>query len=124
MEKGFLRFGNSNINRRGLISVLRNGIEDIMMNGTFRLFYNKPNLSSNKTDLKKYKENILKATRQLKYSTKNNNTLDMVLLVNGFTVIAMELKNQFTGQNVYNVIRQFKEHRDQKEKLFASMKEF
>ncbi|MDU2121560.1 MAG: DEAD/DEAH box helicase family protein [Clostridium celatum] len=118
-KKAFLDLINSNINRRGLISVLRNGIEDIMMNGTFRLFYNKPNLSSNKTDLKNYKENILKVTRQLKYSTKNNNTLDMVLSVNGFPVIAMELKNQFTGQNVYNAIKQFKEDRDPKEKLFG-----
>ena len=43
-KKAFLDLINSNINRRGLISVLRNGVEDIMMNGTFRLFYNKPNL--------------------------------------------------------------------------------
>ncbi len=118
-KKSFLDLVNSNINRRGLIHVLRNGIEDIMMNGTFKLFYNKPNLSSNKTDLKNYKENIFKITRQLKYSSKHNNTLDVVLSVNGFPVIVMELKNQFTGQNVYNAIRQFKEDRDPKEKLFG-----
>lgn len=118
-KKSFLDLINSNINRRGLIHVLRNGVEDIMMNGTFNLFYNKPNLSSNKTDLKNYKENIFKITRQLKYSTKHNNTLDVVLSINGFPIIAMELKNQFTGQNVYNAIRQFKEDRDPKEKLFG-----
>ncbi|WP_053956350.1 type I restriction endonuclease subunit R [Inediibacterium massiliense] len=118
-KKAFLDLVNSNINKRGLIHVLRNGIEDIMMNGNFKLFYNKPNLSSNKTDLKNYKENIFKITRQLKYSTKNNNTLDVVLSLNGFPIIVMELKNQFTGQNVYNAIRQFKEDRDPKEKLFG-----
>ena len=31
----------------------------------------------------------------------------------------MELKNQFTGQNVYNAIKQFKEDRNPKEKLFG-----
>ncbi len=118
-KKAFLDLVNSNITKRGLISVLRNGVEDVMMTGTFQLFFSKPNNSSNKTALKNYKENILKVTRQLKYSTKNNNTLDMVLSINGFPVIVMELKNQFTGQNVYNAIKQFKEDRDPKEKLFG-----
>ncbi|KGO15176.1 restriction endonuclease subunit R [Clostridium botulinum] len=117
-KKAFLDLINSNIIKRGLIHVLRNGVEDIMMNGTFKLFYNKPNLTSNKTDLNNYKENIFKITRQLKYSSKHNNTLDVVLSINGFPVIVMELKNQFTGQNVYDAIRQFKEDRDPKEKLF------
>lgn len=118
-KKAFLDLLNSNITKRGLISVLRNGVEDVMMNGTFKLFYNKPNLSANKDDLKHYKENIFKVTRQLKYSDKHNNTLDMVVSVNGFPIIVMELKNQFTGQNVYHAIKQFKEDRDPKEKLFA-----
>lgn len=118
-KKSFLDLINSNISRRGLIHILRNGIEDIMMNGTFKLFYNKPNLSCNKADINNYKENIFKITRQLKYSTKNNNTLDIALSLNGFPVVVMELKNQFTGQNVYNAIRQFKEDRDPKEKLFG-----
>lgn len=118
-KKSFLDLVNSNITRRGLISVLRNGIEDIMMNGTFKLFFNKPNLNSNKTDLNNYKENIFKITRQLKYSNKHNNTLDVVLSLNGFPIIVMELKNQFTGQTVYNAINQFKQDRNPKEKLFG-----
>ncbi|MEG1255531.1 type I restriction endonuclease [Clostridium sp.] len=118
-KKSFLDLVDSNIKRRGLIHVLRNGIEDVMMNGKFQLVYFKPNSNLNKADLQNYKENIFKVTRQFKYSTKNNNTLDVVLSVNGFPVIVMELKNQFTGQNVYNAIRQFKEDRDPKEKLFG-----
>ena len=43
----------------------------------------------------------------------------MVLSLNGFPLIVMELKNQFTSQNVYNAIRQFKEDRNPKEKLFG-----
>lgn len=118
-KKAFIDLVNSNIKRRGLISVLRNGVEDIMMNGKFQLFYNKPNLTTNKTALENYKQNIFKITRQLKYSLKHNNTLDVVLSLNGFAVIVMELKNQFTNQNVYNAIKQFKEDRDPKETLFG-----
>lgn len=118
-KKAFIDLVNSNIKRRGLISVLRNGVEDIMMNGKFQLFYNKPNLTTNKTALENYKQNIFKITRQLKYSLKHNNTLDVVLSLNGFPVIVMELKNQFTNQNVYNAIKQFKEDRDPKETLFG-----
>lgn len=118
-KKAFLDLVSSNIKRRGLIHVLRNGVEDIMMNGTFNLFYNKPNLNGSTTALKNYKENIFKITRQLKYSDKHNNTLDVVLSLNGFPIIVMELKNQFTGQNVYNAIKQFKEDRNPKEKLFG-----
>lgn len=118
-KKAFIDLLNSNIKRRGLISVLRNGVEDMMMNGKFQLFYNKPNITTNKTDYENYRQNIFKITRQLKYSSKHNNTLDVVLSLNGFPVIVMELKNQFTNQNVYNAIKQFKEDRDPKESLFG-----
>ncbi|MCI9917713.1 type I restriction endonuclease subunit R [Clostridioides difficile] len=118
-KKAFIDLINSNIKRRGLISVLRNGVEDIMMNGKFQLFYNKPNLTTNKTAYENYKQNIFKITRQLKYSSKHNNTLDIVLSLNGFPVIVMELKNQFTNQNVYNAIKQFKQDRNPKETLFG-----
>ncbi|MFR4671313.1 MAG: DEAD/DEAH box helicase family protein [Intestinibacter bartlettii] len=104
--------------------MLRNGVEDMMMNGRFQLFYNKPNLTTNKTDYKNYKQNIFKVTRQLKYSDKHNNTLDMVLSLNGFPLIVMELKNQFTNQNVYNAIKQFKEDRNPKESMFEFNKEY
>lgn len=117
-KKAFVDLVASNINRRGLISVLRNGVEDMMMNGKFKLFFNKPNLTSNKTSYENYKQNIFKITRQLKYSDKHNNTLDVVLSLNGFPLILMELKNQFTNQNVYNAIKQFKEDRNPKESMF------
>lgn len=117
-KKEFINGLNSDIDRRGLIDVLRNGYEDCMMNGKFELFFNKPNTTDNKSDYEKYTQNIFKVTRQLKYSSKHNNTLDMVISLNGFPVIAMELKNQFTGQNVFNAINQFRKDRDPKEEMF------
>ncbi|EPB8165926.1 type I restriction endonuclease subunit R [Clostridium perfringens] len=110
---------NSEIRNRGLISVLRHGFEDMMMNGKFHLFYNKPNSTANPDDMKKYKENIFKVVRQLKYSDKHNNTLDMVISLNGFPIIVLELKNQFTGQNVQDAINQYRNDRNPKDKLFG-----
>ncbi|MDE7469177.1 MAG: hypothetical protein K2M30_02695, partial [Desulfovibrionaceae bacterium] len=51
------------------------------------------------------------------YSTHNNNSLDIVLFLNGLPIITIELKNNFTGQNVYHAIKQYKEDRDPKEPL-------
>ncbi|MDB2060223.1 type I restriction endonuclease subunit R [Clostridium perfringens] len=110
---------SSEIRNRGLIAVLRHGFEDMMMNGKFHLFYNKPNSTANPDDMKKYKENIFKVVRQLKYSDKHNNTLDMVISLNGFPIIVLELKNQFTGQNVQDAINQYRNDRNPKDKLFG-----
>ncbi|MBQ8045451.1 MAG: type I restriction endonuclease subunit R, partial [Bacteroidales bacterium] len=57
-------------------------------------------------------------TRQFAYSTQNNNTIDIVLSLNGIPVVALELKNQLTGQSVINAKRQYMYDRDPKEFCF------
>ena len=47
-------------------------------------------------------------TRQLHYSLNNENSIDIVLFLNGIPVVSMELKCQFTGQNTTNAINQYK----------------
>ena len=54
-----------------------------------------------------YDENILTCTRQFRYSTENENSIDMVLSLNGIPIVALELKNQLTGQNVDNAKKQY-----------------
>jgi type I restriction enzyme R subunit len=108
----------SEIDNRGIIDVLRHGIEHYSLNSTLDIAYFKPNSTLNKSAWDNYNKNILAVTRQLKYSIKNENSIDMVILLNGFPLVAIELKNQFTGQNVWNAVKQFKEDRDPKELLF------
>lgn len=84
----------------------------------FRLVYWKPETNLNPETVELYEKNILTCVRQLHYSTKNKNSLDMVLFVNGLPLVTMELKNQFTGQNVEDAIKQYKKDRDPKEKIF------
>lgn len=65
-----------------------------------------------------YKQNVLGLTRQLQYSTRNNNSLDVTLSVNGIPLITLELKNPLTGQNVEHAKNQYKNDRDAREKFF------
>lgn len=63
--------------------------------------------------------NILHCTRQLHYSLKNENSIDIVLFLNGIPVVSMELKCQFTGQSTTNAINQYKFDRAGKDAIFA-----
>ena len=68
--------------------------------------------------MERYEANILGCTRQFRYSTGNTNTIDMVLSVNGIPVVALELKNQLTGQDCACAINQYKNDRSSKEFAF------
>ena len=105
-----------NVDAYGLVYVLRNGIKDRGMHIKFCYFSPASNLNTELVE--KYNQNILTCTRQFAYSTQNHNTIDMVLSLNGIPVVALELKNQLTGQSVANAKRQFKEDRDEKEFCF------
>ena len=107
-----------NVVRYGLIWVLRNGIDDLGIK--LRMCYFRPASELNDELMLKYQQNILQVTRQFAYSTQNRNTIDMVLSLNGIPVVALELKNQFTGQNVENSRHQWKNDRDPAELLFHS----
>ena len=104
------------ITNEGLIHVLRHGIKD--MGITLKVCFFKPETGLNETVNARYAANILGCTRQFRYSPKSNNTIDMVLSVNGIPVVALELKNQFKGQDYHNGIRQYKEDRSSKEFCF------
>ena len=104
------------INQSGLIYVLRNGIED--MGVKLKVCYFKPESDLNVNLIELYKQNVVGCTRQFSYSTKNHNTIDMVLSLNGIPIVALELKNQFKGQNYENAISQYQDDRDPREFCF------
>ncbi len=58
--------------------------------------------------------NLLTVTRQLRYSDKHHNTLDLVLSLNGLPLVSAELKNPLTGQTWRDAVRQYETDRDQK----------
>jgi len=101
----------------GLLRVFRQGFIDRGIK--FKAVFWKPETSINANTQKQYNANILHCTRQLHYSLKNENSIDIVLFVNGIPVISMELKCQFTGQNAANAIQQYKFDRAGKDMIFA-----
>lgn len=106
----------ADVAKYGLIHVLRNGVKDRGVG--LKFVYFAPASHLNEELVAKYEANILTETRQFAYSTENHNTIDMVLSVNGIPVVALELKNQFTGQTVDNAKHQWMYDRDPKEPLF------
>jgi type I restriction enzyme R subunit len=105
---------------RGSLDVLRKGFTDYGVRFQMAFFQPASNLNPDAVDL--YNKNSLKVYRQVYYSKKNKNSVDVVLSVNGIPVATLELKNQFTGQNVGNALKQYSTTRDNKELLFAFKK--
>lgn len=105
---------------RGTLDVLRNGIVDYGVR--FEMAYFKPETKLNPETKALYDKNRLTVTRQVRYSPQNERSIDLLLGLNGLPVATVELKNQFTGQNVQNAKWQYIEDRDPRELLFQFKK--
>ncbi|MEV4522468.1 type I restriction endonuclease subunit R [Micromonospora tulbaghiae] len=116
-QRHFARHLAKQIDERGPLDVLRRGVKDKGV--LIRLAYFKPAHAITDDALKLYRANRLTVTRQLAYSTSNNNTLDLVLFVNGIPLATAELKNPLTGQTVEDAKEQYRKTRDPKELIFA-----
>ena len=104
------------ISQKGSLEVLRKGFKD--RGSKFRMAYFKPSSGLNPEAKALYGQNRFSVIRQLKFSTRNVKSLDMVLFLNGIPIITAELKNSLTGQFVEQAIKQYKLDRDPKEDLF------
>ena len=98
------------IDSRGTIAVLRDGVKDQGIK--VRLAYFKPATTMNQTLAAAYAANRLTITRQLRYSSRHTNTIDVALFVNGLLVATAELKNPLTGQTVDHAMSQYRSDRD------------
>ncbi len=106
---------SNELKKRKTLDVLREGVKD--RGQKLDLVYFKPNHSKTTEHLEGYRKNRLTVIRQLKYSKRNGNSIDIVLFVNGLPVVTMELKNALTGQYLHNAIKQYILDRDPKEPL-------
>ena len=102
----------SQLDKRGTVDVLRRGVVD--RNVTFRLAFFKPAHGLTPELMEWYEANVLSVTRQLRYETSGNRTIDVGLFVNGIPVATAELKNPLTGQTVEHAIDQYRKRRDPK----------
>jgi type I restriction enzyme R subunit len=113
----FLQRLASELAKRGTLDVLRRGVKD--SGCKFQMAYFKPSTGLNQETQKLYAANQFSIVRQLKFSEKTEQSLDMVLFLNGIPIFTAELKNPLTGQSVQHAIMQYKKDRDPRESLFA-----
>ena len=117
VEERFLRRLASEVDRRGALDVLRNGIKD--MGCKFRMAWFRPASGLNEETRLLHAANLFSVARQLRYSEKNENSLDLALFLNGVPIFTAELKNPLTGQDVQDAMRQYRTDRDPREPLLA-----
>ena len=112
----FYRCFEDAVQKNGLIHVLRHGFHYRGME--FRVCWFRPESSLNELAVERYGKNVCQCIRQWHYSAQNGNSVDMMLAINGIPVVALELKNQLTGQNVDDARRQWMFDRDPAEPAF------
>jgi type I restriction enzyme R subunit len=105
---------------QGSLAVIRHGFK--CFGKLIWVAYFAPAHGMNPDTERLYAANRLTETRQLKYGTRNGNSIDMVLSLNGIPVVTAELKNQLTGQNVFHASKQYQNDRDPNEKIFEFKK--
>jgi len=104
----------------GCLKVLRHGFK--CFGKVFKIAYFAPASGMNPEIKKLYEANRLTITRQLEYSNKHQNSIDLVISLNGIPLITAELKNPMSGQTYRNAINQYKNDRDPKEIIFQFKK--
>jgi type I restriction enzyme R subunit len=116
VNKQFLHRFFKEIESRGLLDVIRNGFTTHGVN--FKLAYFKPSSKLNAQAIEQFNRNRLTVIRQVKYDRHNENSIDLLIALNGFSIITIELKNAFSGQTVKNAMNQYRFDRDPREPLF------
>ena len=97
----------------GTLDLVRNGVELLGLSKALKLAEFKPALGLNPEILARYKANRLRVVRQVRYSLHNENSIDLVLFLNGIPVATVELKTDNT-QSIEDAIWQYKKDRNPK----------
>jgi type I restriction enzyme R subunit len=108
------------LDTHGVLATLRHGFK--CFGKTLRIAFFRPAHGLNPELETRYRANRLGLTRQLRFSPKNEKSLDVVLSVNGIPVVTLELKNPLSGQTAANAIHQYRHDRDPRELIFRFTK--
>lgn len=103
------------IDDRGTLDVIRHGVELLGLRRKLDLAQFKPALAMNPDLQARYAANRLRVVRQVRYSLSNENSIDLVLFLNGIPVATVELKSDFT-QSVQDAVDQYRFDRNPRPK--------
>lgn len=100
--------------KRGVLNLIREGF--VLQGASIKLISFKPSSGLNREHQKKYEANRFSIIRQVHYSAQfPDKSLDLVIAINGIPIITLELKNEFTGQNVTHAVEQYCKRREGKD---------
>jgi type I restriction enzyme R subunit len=94
------------LDSRGELDVLRHGFK--FFGKKIECAYFKPAHGMNPDILAKYAQNRMVVTRQVRFEPDGDESVDLVLFVNGFPVATAELKNPLTNQTVQDAVAQYR----------------
>ncbi|AEE50064.1 type I restriction endonuclease subunit R [Haliscomenobacter hydrossis] len=100
----------------GALTTLRHGFK--CYGRTLYIAYFKAAHTMNPELEANYAANCLGITRQLQYSARGNQSLDLTISLNGVPIATLEIKNPLTNQTVEHAKKQYKQDRDPREILF------
>ena len=99
------------LDTQGTLAVLRGGFEVMGLKKPIDMSQFKPALGMNADLQARYAANRLRVVRQVRYSVHHENSIDLVLFLNGIPVATCELKSHYT-QGVQDAIYQYKADRE------------
>jgi type I restriction enzyme, R subunit len=117
----FLRRLSREIEKKGTLHVLREGIRDSGCH--FHLAFFKPSSGLNPDHQEHYRANLFSVIRQFHYDPPSRGaargkSLDLGLFLNGIPIFTAELKNPLNRQNWEHAVAQYKGDRDPRHPLF------
>ena len=107
-ERSLLERVTTLMDKDGSLALLRHEFKH--GNARFQLCQFKPGHSFNPETLARYGKVRCRVVRQVHYSLHNENSIDLVLFINGIPVATLELKTDFT-QSIDDAIKQYKTDR-------------
>lgn len=95
------------LDKHGTLHLLRAGLDVVGLKQSLALCQFKPALGMNAELQARYAANRLRVVRQVRYSLHSENSIDLVLFLNGIPVATAELKSDYT-QSVQDAIDQYR----------------
>jgi type I restriction enzyme R subunit len=99
------------LDSQGTLHVLRQGFDMVGLKHPVAMGQFKPALAMNADLQARYAANRLRVVRQVHYSVHHENSIDLVLFLNGIPVATAELKSHYT-QSVQDAIVQYQADRE------------
>lgn len=116
LEAGLLDALTKHLASSGTLDVLRHGFK--LFGKRIATAFFRPAHGLNPDLEAQYTANRLVVTRQVKFDPQGEDSVDMMLSLNGLPIATLELKNALTGQTVEHAKKQYQVDRDPKLPLF------